>query len=95
MAEQSKGWDEAVKLPETDGKFHSGCWPANEGLPGHPWRNSTDKPLFEVVTVWGLRTDAKIDDTTQYTNDGVKWAILEEGRYRSIPTQQIAGWLRK
>ncbi len=61
--EQSPHWAERMNLPLLSEGLHP-CWPCHEGLPKFPWR-SNDGKLFEVMTAWGLLTQAWIDDTRE------------------------------
>jgi hypothetical protein len=69
--EQSPHWTERQNLSLLSEGFHS-CWPCHEGLPKFPW-SIDGKALFEVVTAWGLRTEAWLDDSREFMAEGVEW----------------------
>lgn|GEM_PF-2713604 len=92
--EQSGHWDERHKLPLLTSGFHD-CWPCREGFPVFPW-HSQSEALFEIVTAWGLRTEAWIDDSREFSAEGLEWTIREGSnkRRRNVNEMQVACWRR-
>ncbi|HEU5121490.1 MAG TPA: hypothetical protein VFT59_01485 [Candidatus Saccharimonadales bacterium] len=92
--EQSEHWDERHDLPLLQSGFHD-CWPCREGFPVFPWhsKNRTEA-LFEIVTAWGHRTEAWIDDTREFMAEGLEWIIQEGNRTRNVEAIQVACWRR-
>lgn len=91
--EQSAHWNERKDLPLLGSGFHS-CWPCHEGLPRFPWRSRSGEALFEIVTAWGLRAKAWIDDSHEFMAEGAKWVIAEGRHRRNIDQIQVAAWRR-
>lgn len=92
--EQSEHWDQRQGLPLRSSGFHD-CWPCQEGFPVFPWHDRGRRPLFEIVTAWGLRTEALIDDTREFSAEGLEWTIPDgPGRTKNVPEIRVACWRR-
>lgn len=92
--EQSEHWDERQGLPLLETGFHD-CWPCQEGFPTFPWHGR--QALFEIVTVWGLRTEAYIDDAREFSAEGLEWTIYEgpgKSCPKNVPEIRVACWRR-
>lgn len=87
--EQSSSWAARQRLPlRTSG--HHGCWPCDEGFPRKPWGYASER-LLQVVTSWGLKGEAWIDDTDPSRPE---WVVMDGRRALRIPDIQVACWQR-
>lgn len=93
--EQSEHWELRKDLPELAKGFHK-CYPCDEGFPVFPWHSDEplNKPLFEIMTAWGLRTEAWINDSREFSAEGLEWTIFEDQVIRNVPEIQVAAWRR-
>lgn len=93
--EQSEHWNERQNLTLLKSGFHD-CWPCREGFPTFPWHSEKQsETLFEIVTAWGLRAEAWIDDSREFMAEGLEWTICEGPRKRrNVEEIQVACWRR-
>lgn len=91
--EESPNWQYAKRLRLLSEGFYSGH-PYHEGFPRYPWSLDGGRPLFEIVTAWGLRAEAFIDSSREFRSEGLEWVIRIGRRTRHLPQDQVAGWRR-
>lgn len=84
--EQSPHWD---LFKASEGFIHEG-YPFDEGFPGGA------SPLgiteYELIFRTGERLRASVDFSTQYRAEGLRWAVKQHGRRRSLERWPIVAW---
>ena len=81
--EKSPHWDEQV---EREG-FRRDGFPFDEGFPQRPVGR-----VYEIIERDGIKSDAIVDLSRQYRNEGIEWQTLGG---RNIYRHVVVGWREK
>jgi len=86
--EQSRNWH---LVSRQAGSFIHDDWPFNEGWPR---TGPQDGATYEILLRDGTLARARIDFSTQYRAEGLRWEVLEGSGIRSPSSAIVFAWKR-